>query len=190
VVLPSGVPLATPSDKATRNVVFTSRWDNYPDSVVVPVSGRAAHAWFLLAGSTNPMQSHVRNGVVVVRYKDWTEDELDLVNPMNWWPIEQDYYEDGFAFTTGAPRPVRVLLKTGVVRNGGDSYGDGRSGDDDGRRREWTTIKGFSNTAIDGGAATVLDLVLDRRKELDRVVLRTTASDVVVGLMSLTLLRN
>ena len=184
VVLPSGVPLATPSGPAMRNVVFTSRWDNYPDSVVVPVSGRAAHAWFLLAGSTNPMQSHVRNGVVVVRYKDGTEDQLELVNPTNWWPIEQDYYEDGYAFTTGAVRPVRVLLKTGEVRNGGDSGGD------DGRRGEWTTIKGFSNTAIDGGAATVLDMVLDRGKELDRVVLRTTASDVVVGLMSLTLLRN
>jgi hypothetical protein len=175
VVLPSGVPLATPSGKAARNVVFTSRWDNYPDSLVVPVSGRAAHAWFLLAGSTNPMQSHVRNGVVVVRYKDGTADELDLVNPTNWWPIEQDYYEDGFAFTTGAPRPLRLLLKTGEVRD---------------KKSDWTTIKGFSNTAIDGGAATVLDMVLDRGKELDRVVLRTTASDVVVGLMSLTLLRN
>lgn len=204
VVLPSGVPLATPSGKAERNVVFTSRWDNYPDSVVVAVSGRAAHAWFLLAGTTNPMQSHVRNGVVVVRYKDGTEDELSLVNPTNWWPIEQDYYEDGFAFTTGAPRPVRVLLKTGEVRlvrgllKTGEvrpvrvllKTGEVRNGGDDGRREEWTTIKGFSNTAIDGGAATVLDMVLDRGKELDRVVLRTTASDVVVGLMSLTLLRN
>ncbi|HEY4287378.1 MAG TPA: DUF4450 domain-containing protein [Puia sp.] len=185
MMLPSGVPLATPSGEAARNVVFTSRWDNYPDSVVVPVSGNAAHAWFLLAGSTNPMQSHITNGVIVVRYKDGTEDKLELVNPTNWWPIEQDYYEDGFAFRTGAPRPMRVLLKTGVVMNGGDNVGmkDGV------RRAEWSTIKGFSNTAIDGGAATVLDMALDKGKELDRVVLRTTASDVVVGLMSMTLLR-
>lgn len=183
VVLPSGVPLATPSGaqgasasgNVTRNIIFTSRWDNYPDSVVLSLSGKAKRVYFLLAGSTNPMQSHVTNGMILVRYTDGAEDSLALVNPGNWWPIEQDYYEDGFAFTTGAPHPVRLLLKTGRVGTG---------------KGEWTTIKGFTNTAIDGGAATVLDMPLRPGKQLDKLVLRATARDVVVGLMSVTLLRD
>jgi len=121
------------------------------------------------------MQSHIVNGVIDIRYKDGSTAELKLINPSTWWPIEQDYYEDGFAFTTGAARPLRVYLKTGLISR---------------QREKWTSIKGFSNTAIDGGAATILDLSLDSRKELDRVVLRTVARDVVIGMMSMTLLRN
>jgi hypothetical protein len=195
IFLPNGVPLATPgavtpgtmpvaatattmrgatSAEEGRNIVFTSRWDNYPDSVVIPLSGRAKHAYFLMAGSTNPMQSRITNGVIDIRYKDGTTDELELNNPSTWWPIEQDYYVDGYAFTTGAPRPFRVYLKTGSISN---------------RRGVWTPIKGFTDTGIDGGAATVLDLSLHPGKELDRLVLRTVAREVVIGLMSLTLLR-
>ena len=169
-----GVSLVTPSAAGVRNVLFTSRWDNYPDSAVVPLKGKAGHVWFLLAGSTNPMQSRIENGRVVVYYKDGTEDCLSLVNPTNWWPIEQDYYVDGFAFTTGAERPWRVSLKTGKVRK---------------ERGAWTTIKGFTNTAIDGGAATVLDMALRPGKELDRLVVRASAHDVVIGLMAVTLAR-
>jgi hypothetical protein len=175
IFLSWGVPLATPGTKDTRNILFTSRWDNYPDSVVIPLAGKATHAYFMLAGSTNPMQSHIVNGVIDIRYKDGSTAELKLINPSSWWPIEQDYYEDGFAFTTGAARPWRVYLKTGLISR---------------QREKWTSIKGFSNTAIDGGAATILDLSLDPRKELDRVVLRTVARDVVIGMMSMTLLRN
>lgn len=174
IFLPDGVPFATPG-AAGRNIVFTSRWDNYPDSVVIPLGGRAKHAYFLMAGSTNPMQSRITNGVIDIHYKDGTADELELINPSTWWPIEQDYYEDGFAFTTGAPRPFRVYLKTGSISD---------------RPGVWTPIKGFTDTGIDGGAATVLDLPLHPAKELDRIVVRTVANEVVIGLMSLTLLRN
>jgi hypothetical protein len=176
IFLPDGIPLATPGARAgNRNIIFTSRWDNYPDSVVIPLSGRAKHAYFLMAGSTNPMQSRITNGVIDIHYKDGTADELELINPSTWWPIEQDYYEDGFAFTTGAPRPFRVYLKTGSISD---------------RPGVWTPIKGFTDTGIDGGAATVLDLPLHPAKELDRIVVRTVANEVVIGLMSLTLLRD
>ena len=43
--------------------------------------------------------------------------------------------------------------------------------------------------AIDGGAATVLEMPLNPNKTLDHLVLRATARDVVVGLMSITLLK-
>jgi hypothetical protein len=172
--LPQGVPFQTPGTGG-KNILFTSAWDNYPDSAVIPLGGQARHAYFLMAGSTDPMQSHITNGVIEIRYKDGTVDSLPLVNPENWWPIEQDYYVDGYAFTIGGSRPIRISLKTG------EPFGwqPGRA-----------TIKGFTNMAIPGGAATVLDMPLNPHKKLDRLVLRTEAEDVVIGLMSMTLLRN
>ncbi|MFL5744532.1 MAG: DUF4450 domain-containing protein [Niastella sp.] len=173
-MLPQHIPLATPADTLAKNIVFTSNWDNYPDSVVVPLTGNASHAYYLLAGSTNPMQTRLINGELRVHYKDGTTDTLALVNPQNWWPIEQDYYIDGVGFTTNAPRPLRLQLKTGKLYT---------------TAQEYTTLKGFSNMAIDGGAATILDMPLDHNKELQSVSLHTIANDVVIGLMSMTLTR-
>jgi hypothetical protein len=42
---------------------------------------------------------------------------------------------------------------------------------------------------IDGGAATVIDMLLDPKKELRSLRLTTIANDVVIGLMGLSLLR-
>jgi hypothetical protein len=169
-----GVPFRTPSATGAKNIVFTSQWDNYPDSASISLSGKASHAYFLLAGSTNPMQSRLDNGELTVYYTDGTTAVLKLKNPENWWPIEQDYYEDGWAFTTDAPKPVRVYLKMG---------------EDTRTFNHFTTIKGFSNRGIDGGAGTVLDLPLDPNKTLRKIVLKTIANDVVIGLMSITLVR-
>ena len=149
-------------------------WDNYADSMVIPLKGTSSHVYFLLAGSTNPMQSRLMNGAIIINYVDGTSQTLELRNPQNWWPIEQDYYIDGFAFTTDAPRPVRLSLKTGEVIPADYKY---------------SSIRGFSNYAIDGGAATILDLPLDKNKKLKNMVLKTIANDVVIGLMSVTLAR-
>ena len=143
--------------------------------MIIPLSGKASHAYFLMAGSTNPMQSRFINGMITVEYTDGREDCLPLRNPETWWPIEQDYYEDGFAFSINAPKPVRVHLKTGLITHDFNQY---------------VTIKGFTSRAIDGGAATVLDLPLDPAKELKQLKLKTTANDVVIGLMSVTLMRD
>jgi hypothetical protein len=45
------------------------------------------------------------NGRVIVFYTDNSADTLELKNPENWWPIEQDYMNDGFAFTLDALGP-------------------------------------------------------------------------------------
>ena len=42
---------------------------------------------------------------------------------------------------------------------------------------------------VDGGAATVLELPLEPRKELRALVMGTLANEVVVGLMAATLVR-
>jgi hypothetical protein len=171
--IPQGISFAiAPGDD--KNIMFTSEWDNFPKEISVPLSGNASHAYLLMAGSTNPMQSRITNGTVTINYTDGTKAVLELKNPENWWPIEQDCDNDGFAFDIGATRPLRVHLKTGEVTD---------------NNKKFTSIKGFSNKAIDGGAATVLDLPLDKSKQLKSLQLKTLANDVVIGLMGLTLMR-
>ena len=172
LLLPQGVPLQTPAWPDARNVVFASQWDNYPQEVTVPLKGRAAHVYLLMAGSTGPMQSRFDNGEVVVTYGDETSERLALRNPTTWWPIEQDYYMDDHAFRRPERIPPRVNLKTGVVR----------MLDADGFRGKGGPVW--------GGAATVLDLPLQREKELKSLTVRALANEVVVGLMSVTLARD
>lgn len=174
ITLPTGIPLATPGKALVNNIIFTSKWSNYPDSVTIPLAGHASHAYFMMAGSTNPMQSRIDNGEIVIYYTDNSSSRLALRNPDNWWPIEQDYYVDEFAFTTGNPLPYRVYLKSGIVARATSNY---------------IPIKGFTNRGIDGGAATVLDLRLEPGKELKALKLKTIANETVIGLMSITLAR-
>jgi len=115
IMLQQGIPFAAPSDTLKPNILFTSQWNDYPKEAIVPLSGKSSHAWLLMAGSTNPMQSGIVNGAIIILYTDNTTDTLLLKNPESWWPIEQDYMEDAFAFTIDAARPVRIHLKTGKM---------------------------------------------------------------------------
>ena len=170
ITLPDGVPLATPGDTAAKNVIFVSQWDNYPKEAIVPLSGRANEMVLLMAGSTNFMQSRFENGEVVVTYADGSRETLPLVNPINWWPIEQDYFIDDFQFERPQPVPVRVDLKTGRIR-----------------AIDIAAFKGRGGT-VPGGAATVLRLPLQSGKELKSMTVRALANEVVIGLMSATLI--
>ena len=71
-------------------------------------------------------------------------------------------------------KPIRLSLKTGKEIT---------------KDYKYTSIRGFSNFGIDGGAATVLDLPLDEKKQLKNLVVKAIANDVVIGLMGLTLIR-
>jgi hypothetical protein len=117
------------------------------------------------------MQSRFDNGEVMVTYADGSTARLALRNPTTWWPIDQDYYIDDFAFARPEPLPVRVDLQTGKVRV-----------------LEMNSFKG-TGRVIPGGAATVLDLPLDPAKELKTLTVRALANEVVIGLMSVTLER-
>lgn len=171
ITLPDGVRLATPGDPNSRNVIFVSQWDNYPKELSVPLSGRAHALVLLMAGSTNPMQSRFENGEVVVTYADGSQTTLQLENPTNWWPIEQDYFIDDFQFRRPEPAPIRVNLKTGSIRVIDIAEFKGRGG------------------TVPGGAATVLQLPLQSGKELKSMKVRAIANEVVIGLMSATVLR-
>ncbi|MES1218249.1 MAG: glycogen debranching protein, partial [Bacteroidota bacterium] len=172
---PHGIPFSTPSDSMLNNIAFTSQWDNFPKEVTVTLNGKASHVYLLMAGSTDPMQSRITNGLIIVTYNDDTKDTLKLINPQNWWPIEQDYINDGYAFTTDALMPLRLYLKDGKF-----SYG----------LKQYSVIKGFTNMAIDGGAATLLEMPIDISKELKSLTVKTLANDVIIGLMSVSLQRN
>lgn len=169
--LPDGVPFATPGPGTAPNIVFVSQWDNYPRAVTVPLSGRARTLHLLLAGSTNPMQSRLDNGEVVVGYADGTTERLALRNPDTWWPIEQDYFVDDYQFRMEAPLPVRVNLRTGEARVLEAAEFKGRGG------------------VVPGGAATVLGLPLDPAKEVRTLTVRALANEVVIGLLAATLER-
>jgi hypothetical protein len=171
LILPNGIPIRTPGPGDAKNIAFTSQWDNYPHEITVPLSGVASHAYFLMAGSTNPMQSRCENGQVIVTYADGSTQTLSLVNPTNWWPIERDYFVDEYSFARPEPVPPRIDLRTGRVRI-----------------TDSIEIKGQPEM-ISGGAATLLDLPLDRTKALKSLTVRTVANEVVIGLMSVTLAR-
>jgi hypothetical protein len=172
-MLPDGILFATPSENNSSNIIFTSQWNNYPDIINIPLSGKASHAYFLMAGSANPMQSRIANGKIIIQYTDGTNDSLILKNPDTWWPIEQDYSYDNYAFQCNTPVPYRVHLLTGLITRHFNHY---------------TSIKGFTDLAIPGGAATVLDMPLNKNKILKSLELKTVANDVVIGLMSVTLI--
>ena len=172
----AGVPFQSPREG--RNIVFTSLWDNYPDSIVIPLKGKAESAYLLMAGSTNHMQSRIDNALLIATYTDHTTDTLHLRNPDNWCPIEQDYYVDGKAFYTTEPRPFRVCLGQAtsdgqlmVSRDLGKTLG----------------IREVYGRAIPGGGAQLLRMPLNPRKRLRSLTLRTLSNDIVVGLMGLTL---
>ena len=168
---PFGIPFQTPGEASAKNIAFTTRWDNYPHEVSVPLSGKASRAYLLMAGSMGPMQCRFDNGEVVATYADGTTARLVLHSPDNWWPIEQDYFIDDLAFARPGPVPPRVDLKSGSTRV--------RDAKDFTRK----------TALIPGGAATVLDLPLDPSRELKSLTVRTLGNEVVIGLMALTLAR-
>lgn len=169
--LPNGVPIATPSAKDAKNIAIVSQWDNHPRHLRVPVAGRAAKAYLLMAGTTDGMRSRCDNGELLIQYKDGSKTRVGLDNPGSWWPIETDYFIDEYAFTRPGPLPFRVDLRSGKVRvlEGISFIGKGGS--------------------VPGGAASVLDVKLDPTKELDSITVRTVANEVLVGLMGVTLER-
>ena len=161
---PQGVPFAW--NAGARNIAFTSRWDNWPDRVSVRVGRKGASVWFLICGSTNPMQCRIANAVLRLRYADGAEETLELVPPVNYWnlcPIRvnflapgqenrDDYTAKTDAFCLPAVRPETVQL--------GDNC-----------------------------RAMLLNWPLRPGIALERVTLETLSAEVVVGLMGVTVMR-
>ncbi len=167
-----GVPFA--SAKEGKNIAYTSLFDNYPDKITIPLNGKANAIQLLMAGSTNHMQVYMENAKVIVKYTDGSVEELPLIAPYNWCPIEQDYFVDGKQFRLDTPRPYRMIFKDGRVTNDVE---------------EALGIEGVYGRRIDGGAGVLLRIDLDPSKELKELELETLSNDVVVGIVGATYVR-
>lgn len=170
---PQGIPFK--GNITGKNVIYTSLFDNYPDSVTVNILGKADALAFMLAGSTNHMQCHMDNARITVTYKDGTNDTLPLRPPYNWCPIEQDYYIDDYAFKVVTPRPLRYTLKDMQVSDDLEGL---------------LGIEEVYGRRIDGGAGVILCMPVDRHREIGSVTLTTLSNDVVTGLVAVTRIIN
>ncbi len=185
----TGLGLRFSLPKSGHNVMFTSLWDNYPDSASVPLSGNASYAYLLMAGTTNNMQSRIDNGLVVVEYVDGSCDTLHLENPVNWCPIEQDYYYDDYAFRSAPLHPYRVHLGSGFTSRHLKAE---LNVEDDGSGVHTSDLTDASTPIAAGmgipdGAAQILKMPLDSDKPLRLLRLVCLSNDVVIGLMGITL---
>ncbi|MCR4860955.1 MAG: DUF4450 domain-containing protein [Bacteroidales bacterium] len=181
-VFDTGLGVRFRSPEQGPNILYTSLWDNYPDSITVPLEGRARWAYLLMAGSTNNMQSRIENGRVTVTYTDGSTDVMPLENPINWCPIEQDYYVDGYAFWTAPLKPYRVLLSDGrVSRDISLDFLPAAENDN-----LYDAVK-ETDRGIPDGAAQILKMPLRRGRKLQSLKLETLSNDVVIGLMAITL---
>lgn len=182
-VFDTGLGLSFLSPSEGHNIIYTSLWDNYPDSVTVPLEGRARFAYLLMAGSTQNMQSRIENGLVTVTYSDGTQDVMPLENPVNWCPVHQDYYTDDYAFWTAPKRPYRVVFSSGEVSR--DISVDFKAATENGS--PGLDVLKTTDRMIPGGAAQILKMPLRRGKELKSLTLSALSNDVVIGLMAVTL---
>lgn len=164
LLTPQGVPFAWPGE--ARNVAFTSRWDNWPRHVTVPVGCAGDTAWFLVCGSTNPMQGRVANAILRLRYADSPDDEtLELVPPVNYWNLS----------------PIRPV----ITAPGQESRFDYVSPTD-----RYCLPKVLPQTVQLGEScrAMLLGWRLRPGAVLRDVTLETLSAEVVVGLMGLTIM--
>lgn len=101
-------------NEGAKNIAFTSLWDNWPRSVSIPVDKKAGAVWFLLCGSTNPMQVRIANAEIRIEYADATVEKVPVVPPFNFWSlcpfggIDYDYARDGFSLPKNPPRTLRL----------------------------------------------------------------------------------
>ncbi len=106
------VPFLWPSGKT--NIAFTSQWDNWPKQITVPVNKTGEAVWFLLCGTTDPMEVRIANAELRLRYADGVVEKLELVPPFNFWTlcpfggVDYDYQRDGFALPKVPPSTVQL----------------------------------------------------------------------------------
>jgi hypothetical protein len=80
----------------------------------VPVNKAGDSVWLLVAGSSNPMQVRIANAVLRFEYADGVKEELELVNPTNFWSLcpflwsDYEYAREGFSLPKEKPSQVQL----------------------------------------------------------------------------------
>jgi hypothetical protein len=112
IVAAKGVPFQWPA--GPNNIAFTSRWDNWPRQIDIPVNKSGDAIWFLLCGTTNPMEVRIANAELRMNYSDGVVEKLPIVPPFNFWTlcpfggVDYDYARDGFALPKVPPATVQL----------------------------------------------------------------------------------
>jgi hypothetical protein len=97
-----------------KNIAFTSQWDNWPKHIDVPVNRTGQAVWFLLCGTTDPMEVRIANAELRMKYADGVVEKLEIVPPFNFWRlcpfggVDYDYQRDGFALPKVPPATVQL----------------------------------------------------------------------------------
>lgn len=180
-----------------QNICYTSLWDNYPNSITLPMPKRGANggqvkgisaAYLMMAGTTNNMQSRIDNALVIATYDTGEQDTLRLENPINWPTINEEYNYDGHAFWTAARQPLRFRLDNGAVGRKVSLLATGATAADTHRGGGSDVMMGMDR-AIENGAGVILKMPLDPRRRLRSLSLVTLSNDIVTGIMAVTLER-
>ena len=80
----AGIPfLVAAEGEEKQNAVFVSLYNQFPDEISIPVNRMGSSIYFMLAVSTNSMQSRIENARITVCFVDGTEKNLPLINPDN-----------------------------------------------------------------------------------------------------------
>ena len=96
------------------NIAFTSQWNNWPRQITFPVNQTGDAIWFLVCGSSNPMQVQIANAELRMNYADGVVEKLELVPPFNFWSlcplggIDYDYQRDAFCLPKTPPATVQL----------------------------------------------------------------------------------
>ena len=138
----------------------------YADRVVVPVDEVGRAVYLMITGITLPMQSHVENLRILIRYENGTEEVHPLVNPDgigDMWFVKFGRYHD-------------------TPANGFENIGGGRGA--------------LSSAGLDltrqiptDMTAHILRFPLQENQRVREVEMRVIANDVVFALMGVTVLR-
>jgi hypothetical protein len=112
IVTDQGVPFTIPA--GAKNIAFTSQWDNWPRQVEVPVNQQGDAIFFLLCGTTNPMEVRIANAELQMEYADGVVEKLPIVPPFNFWTlcpldgVDYNYQRDGFCLPKVPPATVQL----------------------------------------------------------------------------------
>ncbi len=78
---PSGIKFSVP--KSGHDIACVSIWDNFPNSMQIPLDGKVAELALFFIGVTNPMQSWVENARFTLIYRDGSKQFTSLIHPEN-----------------------------------------------------------------------------------------------------------
>ncbi len=149
----------------TKNIAFTSMWDNFPKKIDFQVNKTGNAIYFLVSGSTNVMQCQIANAVIRLNYSDGETDSLELVPPINYWNLS-------------------------TIDSHATAPGQGSRTDYTSEIDRFCMPAKFPETVQLGENCRAMLLNLKMRKgvELKSVTLETLSQEVVVGLMGITIM--